>query len=392
MTQIRKRFLTSLIDSRLKISPVVAIQGARQTGKSLLARELLHESREGIFYKTLDKKSDRDFAKANPDSFISQNDEGKLFVIDEVQKGPELFDAIKVSVDENRRPGRFLILGSTEFSLLQKIHESLTGRMSRVRLYPFTLAESKKDSNFIDWNFSDLKKNGRGKYSRADLMKYLERGGMPGIFAIRENEVRKQLIKDWLDLTLQRDLMQIPRLKLDPELAYSILEKIALLNEPTAAEIGRELNVDTRKIQTHLTALASLFVVNPISPHPLSTGKERWFLLDTAFVLLLGGDFKRQLQTWLLNEILVANQLRKDPRKIYFYRNSKGSLIDFVLVEEKMTVAISVFDKESIYDRDLNLLRSFGQRLENAKLLALSGGEQNHPKENLYVRPWEWMS
>lgn len=392
MAHVRKRYLTTQVLSRLKISPVVAIQGARQTGKSLLARELLQEKISSMVYKTLDKKGDRDFANSNPDSFLAQYEDNELFVIDEVQKAPELFDAIKATVDENRKPGRFLLLGSTEFSLLQKIRESLTGRMSRVRLYPFTIAESRKDSKFVDWDFQNIKKIGDGRCSRGELMKFLERGGMPGFFSIRENEVRNQMMRDWLALTVQRDLMQIPKLKLDSELAYSILEKLAILDEPTAGEVAKSLSVDTRKIQLHIRAMASLFVIIAVEPHQGSSGKERWYLLDTAFVKFFGGGFHRQLQTWLLNEILVTNSLRKSPRKINYFRNSKGSVVDFILSEEKLKVAIQIFNRESVYDRDLNLLRSFGNKFKGSTLLALSGGRQDHPHENLFVRPWEWLS
>jgi predicted AAA+ superfamily ATPase len=403
MTHIRKRYLTLQILARLKISPVVAIQGARQTGKSLLARELLQEKITTMSYRTLDKKSDRDFAISSPDSFLAQHDSLGLFVIDEVQKAPELFDAIKASVDENRKPGRFLLLGSTEFSLLQRIRESLTGRMSRVRLHPFTISESLKNSSFIDWNFANLKIKHRSGHaakvprcSRSELLKYLQRGGMPGLFFIREDEIRNQMMRDWLDLTVQRDLMQISKLKLSPDLASMILEKLATLESPTAGEIAKCLTIDVRKIQTHLKSLASLFVVTKVEPFAQSTGrghgKERWYLLDTAFVKLLGGSFRRQLQTWILNEILVSNSMRKNPRKINFFRNSKGSVIDFILTEEKLNVAIQVFDRESVYDRDLNLLRSFGNKFPGSILLALAGSNQDHFAENLFVRPWEWLS
>lgn len=393
MAHIRKRFLVSQILLRLKHSPVVSIQGARQTGKSLLARELLKEKISNMAYRTLDKKADREFANTNPDSFLSQREDGQLFVVNEAQKAPEIFDAIKAFVDENRRPGCFLLLGSTEFSLLQNIRESLTGRMSRVRLYPFTIAESLKDEKFCDWNFNNIKKSSSAttRVKRSELMKFLERGGMPGFFSIRENSVREQMIKDWIDLTIQRDLMQIPKLKLDIDLAHSILEKLATIDNPTAIEISKVLRVTTQKIQKHLKALSSLFIITEVKPHLHSTGKECWYLLDTAIVQHFGGGLKRQLQTWILNEILVRNSMRKTPRKINFFRNSKGSMIDFILSEDKIKIAIQIFDRESIYDRDLNLLRSFGNRFPQNILLALSGSEQNYPKENLYIRPWEFL-
>ena len=335
MAHVRKRYLTLQILSRLKFSPVVAICGARQTGKSLLARELLKGKIPSISYRTLDKKGERDFAISNPDSFLSQYEDNQLAIVDEAQKAPELFDAIKARVDENRKPGQFLLLGSTEFSLLQNIRESLTGRMSRVRLYPFTLAESLKDEKFIDWNFNTIKRSENLRFRRSELIKFLERGGMPGFFSIRENTVRHQMIKDWLDLTVQRDLMRIPKLKLDYELAYSILEKLAIIEEPTASEIAKSLRVPTLKVQTHIKALSSLFIITQVSPHLKSTGKDHWYLLDVAFVKFFGGDFRRQLQTWLLNEILVRNSMRQIPRKINYFRNSKGSMIDFILSEEK---------------------------------------------------------
>jgi predicted AAA+ superfamily ATPase len=390
LTHTRNRFLSSLLIKRLKISPVVAVQGARQTGKSFLVRELLAPLLPHMVYKTLDKKAEREYAHENPDTFLAQFEDKSPVVIDEAQKSPNLFDAIKATVDENRRPGRFILLGSTEFSLLFKIRESLTGRMSRVRLFPLTLAESRKAPTFQDWDFNQLQKMQPNTH-RSEVLKYLERGGMPGIFAIRENEVRRQLLNDWLEITVQRDLLQIPKLKLSPDLALSILEKMAILPEPSIGEIARSIRVDARKIKTHMEALQSLFVISSVSPFPGSSGKELWFLLDPAFVHILGGDFKRKLQTWLLNEIQVRNSLRVEPRKIHFYRTPKGRILDFILTEGKKMTAIQIFDVESLYDRDLNLLRSFGKKNPNSTLLALSGSEQNHLKENLFVRPWEFL-
>jgi predicted AAA+ superfamily ATPase len=398
MPHSRQRFLLPTLLKRLKISPVVAIQGARQTGKSFLARELLKPALPKMIYQTLDKKSDRDFAINNPDSFVAQFDlkEQNPIVIDEAQKAPPLFDAIKANVDEFRRPGRFILLGSTEFSLRFKIRESLTGRMSNVRLFPLTLAETRKFPHFQDWKFSRnefklLKLKNNHQTTRAELLKYLDRGGMPGIFSIRESEVRQQFLNDWLELTVQRDIHQIPKLKLDSQLAQLILEKIAQLPEPSTSEIIKSLKIDNRRVKNHLQALASLFVISSINPIAGSSGSEHWYLLDCAFVKTLGGNFKRQLQTWFFNEIQVRNSMRISPRKIQYYRTPKGRIIDFILTEGNENVAIQIFENESITDPKLNLLRSFGQKFPNTLLLALSGGNQNHPLENLYVRPWEYF-
>lgn len=389
MSHTRERYITRILLKRLKIAPVVAIQGARQTGKSFLVRELLKHRLPKFHYVTLDKKTDRVFAEKNPETFLSQHNEKVPLVIDEAQKAPSLFDAIKAQVDQERRPGQMILLGSTEFSTLHKIRESLTGRMSRVRIHPMTLAESRKE-DFCDWSFSE-KSFLQPKVSRAELLRFLDRGGMPGIFAVRENEFREQLLKDWLDLTVNRDLMQVPKLKLDAEIGMEILRCVATLEEPTAGAIAKTLKIDPRRIATHVKALKTLFVLNSIAPLRGSTGKEILFLLDPAFVGIFGGDFRRRLQTWLLNEILVRNSVRSRPWRVCFYRTSKGRFIDFVLEEEQDLIALQIFDSETTYDRDLNLLRSFGQKHKGAKLFGLSGGVQNLTNEKIFIRPWENM-
>lgn len=137
-------------------------------------------------------------------------------MIDEAQKAPALFDALKFSVDSLRKPGRFLILGSTEFSKLSLIRESLTGRMSRVRLYSMNLAEAVGAAMNSSRARSLL--NSELRVSRSQLLQHLERGGMPGVFAVRDRSERESLLRDWLDLTTERDAMLFPKIKADPDL------------------------------------------------------------------------------------------------------------------------------------------------------------------------------
>ncbi len=88
-------------------------------------------------YKTLDLASVKNFAAENPDTFVRDVENGQLLIIDEAQKVPALFDSVKAVVDEQRRPGQFILLGSTEFSKLTNIRESLTGKASRLRIFPY---------------------------------------------------------------------------------------------------------------------------------------------------------------------------------------------------------------------------------------------------------------
>ncbi len=113
-----------------------------------------------------------------------QFEDKKPLIIDEAQKVPVIFDAIKYSVDERRIPGKFIILGSTEFSKLMLVRESLTGRVSKACLYPFTLAES-RHATFDSINRAKSL-NHSPKIGRVDLLRFLVRGGFPGIFTVNK--------------------------------------------------------------------------------------------------------------------------------------------------------------------------------------------------------------
>lgn len=112
----RNRHACSVLLKRLRASPVVAIQGARQTGNSYLARELLTSRLPKLEYRTFDRAVDQRFAAENPEVFLRTHADAKPLIIDEALKVPEIFESVKLLIDENRAPGRFLLLGSTEFS------------------------------------------------------------------------------------------------------------------------------------------------------------------------------------------------------------------------------------------------------------------------------------
>ena len=141
MPHDRARLVTPTILKKLRFFPIVALQGARQTGKSFLARQILPCELRKIHYLTLDDESLRSAALASARSFLIGYPHAHPLVIDEAQKCPALFDALKLLVDRVRNPGRFILLGSTEFSRLSLIREALTGRMGRVRVFPMTLSE-----------------------------------------------------------------------------------------------------------------------------------------------------------------------------------------------------------------------------------------------------------
>lgn len=392
MPHLRNRDALPLLRKKLSFSPVLSIQGARQTGKSTLARDVLH----GQHYLTLDRPSALAQARTSTEIFLEEartQAEGRLLVIDEAQKAPILFDAIKYLVDQDRRPGQFLLLGSTEFSKEMLVRESLTGRMSRLRLFPMTFGESRKSP------FRDLDDHGlfpaAPRFNRAEMVRYLEHGGYPGIFAVREASERTQRWNDLVSLTCERDALMFPRLKGDSFLCQRILSLAATLEEPTRESFASKLRTSGKKIATQLEILTQLFMLHPVRPHPLGTGKIRYYLNDPGLAAHLQAPFERRLETAAYLELLArraySEKSHPDP---YFYRTSKGSSIHFVTEGpgKKLAAQKLVFG-EKIDRREFEVLLAFRKKAEAAgyrtQIQALCAQAGHLKKEELGLIPWE---
>ncbi|NDG85969.1 MAG: ATP-binding protein [Proteobacteria bacterium] len=313
--------------------------------------------------------------------FLASLGQAPLIMIDEAQKAPALFDTIKLMVDEDRRPGRFLLLGSTEFSLLQNIQESLTGRMGKIRLFPMTFQETR--------NLPAKTK----KPSRADTLKYLESGGMPGIAFVRDAQVRAEFFQDWIDLTCQRDIHQFKRLKLDSDLAYSLLKHASNLEEPTAAAFARITRANHKKIATHLKALCELYVLVRLEPHPSGTGKAVYLPMDSGIAAHLGAPIIKRLQIALMNERMAANSHSGGKRNTYYYYRSSGKKTVHLIEEELggKTRAFQFFERETVRKIDLELLKAFAKKNKGAEVHLLAPVADAWRDAPVMISPWESM-
>jgi predicted AAA+ superfamily ATPase len=387
----RKRHCIDLLRQKINFAPVVSIQGARQVGKSYLANQILPSLIKDSVYVTLDEKDQRKFADENPNSFLKQH-KTKHLIIDEVQKSPDLFDEIKSIVDKNRVPGQFIILGSTEFSHETQIQESLTGRMTRLKLYPLSVSETKK----IDFNpqkkfpFIGLKT----RIKREDLLLYLSNGGLPGIFSVRSINERKSLMHDWVRLTVERDLHQIKKYKLDSKLALQILECIARLNRPMLSEIVNELGVNSKKIQNHLNALKTLFVIFEVSPFKKSAGKTMYYLTDTGLLNYLDANFEKKLTTWFYLE-LKSQLSYKDLEEIelYYYKSAASSIVHAMAQYKNELFVIKLGFQQTFDQRDSLIFETIKKRYQDSykhiHFYILNGGENYFKAGNIHIGPWE---
>ncbi len=380
MAHSRERLALLALKKKLKFFRIVSIQGARQTGKSYLAKTLLPEYFPTSKSFSLDSKIIRDQAENNPDSFLESHKEYRPLVIDEAQKAPNIFDAVKLVVDKENQPGRFILLGSTEFSRELKIRESLTGRLGRIRIFPMNYHEA-------------IGLSAPFKCNRSQFLKHLEHGGLPGIVFVRDEENRSRLIEDWIEIICSRDIHQFKGWRLDTDIAKDIIGLCATLDEPTCAAIARKLRQTGRKIQKHLDALMQLFALQKVNPHPDGRGKSIYYPIDSAIVKFLGGDLHRQLVVTLMNEVLCEwHYVKLKTPKLYYYRSASKNRIDLVVGENSDDVtAYQIFSNESVPETQMNILRALQEKVKKLKVNCYYPGPTSIMIDKFKILPWEEM-
>ena len=335
MSHFRNRFASQIIEKLAKLWPVIGIVGLRQSGKTTLIQNIL--GIEQVI--TFDDFAIREEAMQSPKTFLE-----KLnfpIVLDEVQKVPPLFDAIKLKVDQKRIPGSYFITGSTSFSSKIGIRESLTGRIGLIELFPLSLAELHNESfRFIKQLSSPLILNQtKPRFDAGALSRAATTGGMPIPAFLRDTDQRDLYWRSWLETTIYRDLARLFKRRYDPDFAYSILQKIALVLRNGELPTLKHFSASARKVRTYLTAMEDIFLLRKINCHELGTGKEVWLLKDSGIAAhlmgsILGEDCTLSLvRHFIWNEINIQAEYQGKHLAKYYYKSGQGSPIDFVIDE-----------------------------------------------------------
>jgi len=288
----------------LKFSPLVGLVGHRQVGKTTLGNQITPN------YFSMDLRTTLDRVSLDPLGFLESQDRFPT-ILDECQQAPDLFPALKEYVRRNPQPGRFLLTGSVRFTSRKAIRESLTGRIINLELYPMSVSEIKELENpnslirlshALDW----VKKAKPPRFQPGLISEYLERGGLPGIFAIRDSTLRHQKISTQLETILDRDL----RLLLDTSLSFSTLRNVLRYlathqgDALKVTQIARATRVSRPTLQKLLLAFEGLFLIRPMAVEG-GTASKIYFLEDQAEASLLIGPRRDPL--FDLTRFLYAN-------------------------------------------------------------------------------------
>lgn len=379
-----RRNINSEVRAALADTPVVLINGARQTGKSTLAQQVAEEgfpeSDQPARYITLDDATVLSAAQADPDGFV-RSLKGPV-ILDEVQRAPELFRAIKLEVDRDRQPGRFLLTGSADVLLLPNLSESLAGRMEVLTLWPLSQGELEgRKERFVDTLFekelpSDLMQGGRGEIG---LWERVLRGGYPEVVSRATAKRRWAWFGAYVTTILQRDirdLANIDGLTAMPRLLTLLAARTSsLLNY---SEISRSSGLPLSTLKRYMTLLETTFLVQTLPAWSGNLSKRlvkspKLTLCDTGLASQLLGIGEEQTKTdkGLLGPLLenfVAMELKKQitwserQLALYHYRQQTGQEIDLVLEDAGgALVGIEVKASASVSGRDFKGIRALAE-------------------------------
>lgn len=325
---------------------VLLLAGARQTGKTTLAKSLVSSDTE---YRTLDNPAMREAAEADPVSFIKH--EGQTLIIDEVQHVPALLSAIKMAVDENNRPGQFLLTGSANLSAIPQAQESLAGRISKTRLRPIAQGEIQQvQPDFFERLLDGNLQKPEMTIDRDLLLMYAFRGGYPETLPLDEQATR-EWHKDYLSALLERDLKDIRNVhRMDA--MRKLIEILAAWSSKLMeiSGIASKLSIRRPTVESYINALEALFIVDRI-PAWTKTDYQRVGKQDKLFMAdsgLMGSilDWRldqvrfdsdrsgKLIETFAYNEISAILDASKK-YKLYHYRDRLQREIDFLI--ERLT-------------------------------------------------------
>lgn len=373
-----QRAILSRLNAALADTPVVLLHGARQTGKTTLAR-LLAAGTPKRRYLTFDDSAVLGAAAASPAGFLAGLD-GPV-VLDEVQRVPELFPAIKAQVDTDRTPGRFLLTGSANVLLVPKVSESLAGRIDIITLWPLSQNEIEGvEGNFVDRVFAArLPALHLPPKPGLTLTDRIVRGGYPEPLSRSAPERRAAWYSSYLTTILQRDirdlaniegLSELPRL-----LALLASRASGLLN---VSDLSRSLSIPMSTLKRYFALLEATFLVVLLPAWSSNLGlrlskSPKVLLADTGLAChLLGLDGARLrndgnargalVENFVAMEIIKQASWSRTGPKVLHFRTAAGREADIVLESAQgRIVGIEVKASSSVGAEDFKGLRALAE-------------------------------
>jgi len=407
------RYLLSNVLAALKDTPVVLLNGNRQTGKSTFAQSLVKEGHLNQYY-TMDDLTTLAAATRDPAGFLA--DLPEKVVIDEIQRVLSIFIPIKKNVDEKRVPGKYLLTGSADVMTLPKVAESLAGRIETHTMWPLSQGEiQRRQERFIDCVFSDRLPHSVPSVSWEALTQKVMLGGFPEALSRTQDSRRNRWFQSYITTILQRDIRELSNIEgltEIPNLLSLLCNRIG--GTFKYADIAAISGIPSSSLKRYLALLQAVFLIvllppwsNPKQPDKKLTKSPKLFLNDTGLACYLKGMQHRDLmenrteagpiiENFVFMELMKQRSFSEIPPDIYHFRTHEQHEVDIVLeYPYQKTVGIEVKSANQVTTKDFAGLRKLQEVAKTFhKGIVLYLGDQVIPfGDNLFAMPlsslWE---
>lgn len=370
-SQLYPRLIEAQVVEALADTPVVLIAGPRQAGKTTLVRKI--SSSQGLHYLTLDDDLTLLAAKEDPVGMIRRLDR---VVIDEIQRAPQLLLAIKKTVDEDCRPGRFLLTGSANLMALPTVADSLAGRMETLTLLPLSQGEMHSASaNWLDMAFAGCLPKVIWPLVDADLVDAVLRGGYPEAVARVTQRRRTAWARQYIDALIQRDVRDVAGIDRLDQLPR-FLRALAQVSGQMCnySQLGGTVGLDHKTAARYVGVFEHMYLLKRIDvwarnrlSRVVKTPKVRFIdsgLLATLVDLqpaMVEQDrslFGKVLETFIFGELLKLTTAAAGDYQLLYYRDHDQCEVD-VVVENAggQLVGVEIKSSASVSEADLRGLK-----------------------------------
>ncbi|MEQ9401333.1 MAG: ATP-binding protein [Longimicrobiales bacterium] len=339
------RFAEARLLEALADTPVVLIHGPRQCGKTTQAR--IVGEREGYAYLSFDDDVTLAAATADPVGFV--HDLPECTILDEVQRAPGIFTALKTAVDRRRTPGRFLLTGSANVLLVPKLADSLAGRIEILRLHPLAQCEiAGREPDFLNTLFNGAFRTRSYERLGRGLAERVTGGGYPPALVRGSARRRAAWYRDYIETLVQRDVRDLARIRsldvLPRLLALAAAQTAALIN---VSDLAGPFQVSRPTIREYVTLLSRVFLLEELPPWHNNRMKRlvktpKLHLSDTGLACsLLGLDadalwedrptLGRLVETFVYQELRRQASWHDAPIRFHHFRDKDMAEVDIVL-------------------------------------------------------------